>query len=36
MDEIVDVLRQMLPMRKEAAWGTMTGAVGVVMYQVRF
>ena len=30
MDEIVDVLRQMLPVRKEAAWGTMTGAAGVV------
>ena len=30
MNEIVDVLRQMLPVRKEAAWGTMTGAAGVV------
>ena len=30
MNEIVDVLRQMLPGRKEAAWGTMTGAAGVV------
>lgn len=36
MSEIVEVLRQLVPVRKEAAWGTMTGAAGVVMYQVRF
>lgn len=30
MDEIVDVLRQTLPVRIEAIWGTITGAVGVV------
>ena len=30
MDEIVDVLRQMLPVRIEAVWGTITGAAGVV------
>lgn len=36
MSEIVEILRQLVPVRKEAAWGTMTGAAGVVMYQVRF
>lgn len=29
MSDFVDLLRQMLPVRKEAAWGTVTGAAGV-------
>ena len=36
MSEIVEVLRQLVPVRIEVVWGTMTGAAGVVMYQVRF
>lgn len=30
MNELIDLIRQMLPVRKEAAWGTVTGAAGVV------
>ena len=29
MSEIVEVLRQLVPVRTEAVWGTITGAVGV-------
>lgn len=29
MNEVIDMIRQMLPVRKEAAWGTVTGAAGV-------
>lgn len=29
MNELIDLIRQMLPVRKEAAWGTVTGAAGV-------
>lgn len=29
MNEVIDLIRQMLPVRKEAVWGTVTGAVGV-------
>ena len=30
MDTIIQALRGLLPVRKEAAWGTVTGAAGVV------
>lgn len=30
MNEVLEFCRQMLPVRKEAVWGTTTGAVGVV------
>lgn len=29
MNEVIGMIRQMLPVRKEAAWGTVTGAAGV-------
>lgn len=30
MNEVIDLIRQMLPVRKEAVWGTVTGVAGVV------
>lgn len=29
MNEVIDMIRQMLPVRKEAVWGAVTGAAGV-------